>query len=239
MRYLITLSYDGSQYYGFQRLNKEKTIQKELEDALTIINKEEVLVKGSGRTDKGVHAIKQKCHFDLSINIPPKRLKNAINSLIPNSIYVTNCKYVDDNFHARFNVKKKVYTYLINTKEFNPIKDKYLYNYCKDLNINLIRKASKILIGKHNYEVFVSGKRDNYNSEIYKISVSKKDNIVKITFIGKSFYRYMVRNLVGVLISISNNKISLNDLYDMVNNNKKINYTTVPANGLYLMNVIY
>ena len=84
MKYLITVSYDGSKYYGFQRLNDLPSIQKELEDALSVINKDKVYVKGSGRTDRGVHAIGQRCHFELKCDIPCERLINAINSLLSN-----------------------------------------------------------------------------------------------------------------------------------------------------------
>ena len=107
MRYLITVTYDGSKFFGFQKLNNHLTVQNELEKVLTKINKTQVFVKGSGRTDRGVHAISQKCHFDLSINIEPERLINALNSLLNDYIFVTCCEYVDKDFHSRFNVKRK------------------------------------------------------------------------------------------------------------------------------------
>ncbi len=239
MRYLISISYDGSKYFGFQRLNNLDSIQKELEYALSKINKSKVIVKGSGRTDKGVHALNQKCHFDLNVNIPTKRLVQAMNSILPPSIYVNNCKIVDESFHARFSVKRKIYKYVINVGKYNAIKNDFIYNYCHNLNINSMRKASKILFGQHSYKNFVSGTRDNYDSEIYKISITKKNDYIIFTFEGKSFYRYMVRNIVGSLIEVGKNKISYNDYRNAFNSNKKINYTTAPANGLYLYNVKY
>ena len=108
MRYLASISYDGSKFYGFQRLNGHKTIQHELETALTKINKNLVIVKGAGRTDRGVHAFNQKAHFDLSIDIDCDHLKRAINSLVGPSIYIKDVKEVSDDFHARFDVKEKV-----------------------------------------------------------------------------------------------------------------------------------
>lgn len=239
MKFLITVSYDGSEYYGFQRLNNYKTVQKELEDALSKINKKKVIIKGSGRTDRGVHAINQKCHFTLDINIPPERLKNALNSLVSNSLFVKDCTLVNDDFHARFSVLKKHYKYLINIGEFNPIKDKYVYNYCKKLDITLMRKASKKLLGRKSFEAFVSGKRENYNSIIYKVRICKKNDIIFLDFIGKSFYKYMVRNIVGALILVGSHKISLEDFNDIVDSKKTITYMTAPANGLYLFDVIY
>ena len=240
MRYIITISYDGSKYNGFQRLNNLPSVQKELEDDLSVINKKKVEVKGSGRTDRGVHARGQVCHFDLDINIPKERLINAINSLVSKYIRVIDCKIVSSDFHARFMVKKKTYEYIINLGEFDVLKEDYIYNYCHSLNIKLMKKASKCLIGKHNYKVFVSGYRDNYDSEIYKIKLKKNKNLLTITFIGKSFYRYMIRNIVGALILVGSKKISIEEFKSMVDSDSsKYTYMTVPANGLYLERVEY
>ena len=140
MRYLMTVSYDGSKYYGFQRLNNEKSVQKELEDALSKINKSKVEIKGAGRTDRGVHAYGQKVHFDLDIKITPERLVNAVNSLLSNYVRVIDCRYVNDDFHARFNVVEKTYKYVINMGMFNPIEEDYVYNYCYKLDIRSMKK---------------------------------------------------------------------------------------------------
>lgn len=240
MRYLITVSYDGSKYYGFQKLNNQKSIQGELEKALTKINKKEVFVKGSGRTDRGVHAYGQKCHFDLDINIEPNRLANAINSLLDKYIYVIDCKVVNNDFHARFNVLKKTYKYVINLGKYDAINNDYLYNYCYNLNIENMKDASKLLIGKKSFKAFVSGERDNYNSEIYDILFEEKNDLLEITFIGKSFYRYMVRNIVGALILVGREKISIDEFNNMIEVGENIyTYMTVPASGLYLLDVEY
>lgn len=240
MRYLITVSYDGSKFYGFQKLKNNKSVQGELEKALTKINKSEVLVKGSGRTDRGVHAMGQRCHFDLSIDITPERLVNALNSLVMPDIYIKDCKIVNDDFHARFNVKEKIYRYTINLGEFEVIRDNYVYNYCHELDIKEIKKASKCLIGKHSFKAFVSGERDNYDSEIYEIKFVIHNKYLNIIFKGKSFYRYMVRNLVGALILVGQGKISKDDLKEMLDSGEKLyTYMTVPANGLYLERVEY
>ena len=240
MKYLITVSYDGSKYYGFQRLNDLPSIQKELEDALSVINKDKVYVKGSGRTDRGVHALGQKCHFELKYDIPCERLVNAINSLLSNYVRVLDCIKVNDDFHARFSVKKKIYKYIINMGKYDVIKQDYLYNYCKRLEIKSMKIASNYLIGKHSYKVFVSGDRDNYNSEIYKIIFKKEKDILTITFEGKSFYRYMVRNMIGALLLVGCGKISIEEFKNMIDSDEnKYTYITAPSNGLYLERVEY
>ncbi len=240
MKYLITVSYDGSKYYGFQRLNDLPSIQKELEDALSVINKDKVYVKGSGRTDRGVHALGQKCHFELKYDIPCERLVNAINSLLSNYVRVLDCIKVNDDFHARFSVKKKIYKYIINMGKYDVIKQDYLYNYCKRLEIKSMKIASNYLIGKHSYKVFVSGDRNNYNSEIYKIIFKKEKDILTITFEGKSFHRYMVRNMVGALLLVGCGKISIEEFKNMIDSDEnKYTYITAPSNGLYLESVEY
>ena len=239
MRYLVTLSYDGSNYNGFQRLKDLPSIQSELESALSIINKNSVIVKGSGRTDKGVHALGQVVHFDLDYDIPSSRLINAMNSLLPNDIRVLKCNKVNNDIHARFSVKRKIYKYIINLGEYDLFKDKYLYNYCKKLDISKIRKACHYLLGKHSYKAFVSGYRENYNSEIYNVKINKKRDILAITFVGKSFYRYMIRNLVGALIYVGENKITIDEFKNMIDGDNNYSYLTVPSNGLYLESVDY
>ncbi len=240
MRYLAKISYDGSKFYGFQRLNNHKTVQEELEKALSTINKSVVVVKGAGRTDRGVHAFNQGISFELNIQIPLNNLKEAINSLVDKSIYVNEIYEKDDNFHARFDSLEKTYEYVINMGEYDPIDNDYIYNYNYKLNINKMKKASKYLKGMHSYKAFTSGERDNYNSIIYDIKFKRKKDILVIVFRGKSFYRYMIRNMVGALILIGEGKYEPEIIEEMVDKNKKIyNYITVPASGLYLVDVKY
>ena len=240
MRYLATISYDGSKFFGFQRLNNENSIQGEIEKALSIINKSNVEIKGSGRTDRGVHAVGQKIHFDLNISIDPKRLVIAVNSLLSPYIRFIDCESVSDDFHARFMVKEKTYRYIINMGKYDPIKHDYIYNYGYKLDINSMKKASRYLVGKHSYKVFVSGERDNYNGEIFSVDFVKNNDFLEIIFKGKSFYRYMIRNLVGALILVGRGKISINEFSNMVDSDEtKYTYITVPSNGLYLESVEY
>ena len=122
MRYLIKFSYDGSAYSGFQTQKGKETIQEKLEDALTIVNNhKKTYIVATGRTDKGVHALSQYAHADIDVSITEKKLKRALNSNLPDDIHVIETKEVDNNFHARYNVKEKVYKYIINVGEYNPL----------------------------------------------------------------------------------------------------------------------
>ena len=242
MRYLITFSYDGSKYGGYQKQLDINTIQSELEEALTKLNNKETSIVASGRTDRGVHAINQKAHFDLDINITPAKLKMALNSLIPNDIYVKDVKEVDSDFHARFNVKSKEYIYKINLGEYNPIEKDYIYQYGKSLNIKAMEEAIKYFIGMHNFKSLVAADdvRDNYDREIISANINVVDDIMTISFVGTGFLRYMVRNMVGLLIEIGEGKRNPSDVLTILEKeDRKASGKTAPACGLYLKNVNY
>lgn len=240
MRYLASVSYDGSKFYGFQRLKNKKSVQGELEKVLTHINKTIVLVKGAGRTDRGVHAIDQKIHFDLNIKIDIPHLLLAINSRLDPAVRVNYIEEVSSDFHARFDCTQKKYQYIINMGDYDLFIDDYVYNYNKKLNIKNMKKASKYLFGAHSFKVFTSGERENYNSIIFKVDFKKCGNMLYITFTGVSFYRYMVRNLVGALLLAGEGRMPATGIEEMLSQSKNIyNYMTVPANGLYLMEVKY
>lgn len=240
MKYLISIEYDGSKFYGFQRLNEKPTIQKSIEEALSIINKSPVEIKGAGRTDRGVHAKNQKASFDLSINIDEEHLKMALNSLIKPYIYVTDVKIVDNDFHARFNVLKKEYIYKINIGEYDPLKVDYELQINRELNIEKMMSVANIFLGIHEFNNFVAGDRDNYECIIYNIEFELKEKVLEIKFIGKSFYRYMVRNLVGAMLDVEKGKNTLEDIkYALDNPNVDKRFSTALPNGLYLNKIEY
>ena len=241
MRYLITFSYDGSKYNGYQKQLDVNTVQSELEKALTTLNDNNfVSVVASGRTDAGVHAINQHAHFDLSINITVDKLKMALNSLLPKDIYVKQVEEVDPEFHARFNVKTKEYIYKINVGEYNPIEKDYIYQYNKELDINKMKDAIKLLEGTHNFKSFASADdvRDNYERTILKTNIELDNNIITISFVGTGFLRYMVRNMVGTLIEIGEGKErNINKILEALD--RKEAGKTAPPQGLYLKDVYY
>lgn len=240
MKYLISIEYDGSKFYGFQRLNEKPTIQKSIEEALSIINKSPVEIKGAGRTDRGVHAKNQKASFDLSISIDEEHLKMALNSLIKPYIYVTDVKIVDSDFHARFNVVKKEYIYKINIGEYDPLKVDYELQINRELNIEKMMSVANIFLGIHEFNNFVAGDRDNYECIIYDIEFELKEKLLEIKFIGKSFYRYMVRNLVGAMLDVEKGKNTLEDIkYALDNPNIDKRFSTALPNGLYLNKIEY
>lgn len=240
MRYLMTFSYDGTNFHGYQKQPKLRTIEGELENALAFINGgDNVAIHSSGRTDKGVHALNQKAHFDLNKDISLYKLKCAINTHIGSDIYVKNIQIVDSNFHARYMVKKKTYIYKINTKEYNPLERNYVYQYNKDLNLDIMNREIKYLIGTHDFSSFVNmeDKKETYIRTIYDAYINMIDGIVTITFIGNGFLKYQVRNMVGCLIEASTKNRSIKEV--LLKKDRKSFGKIAPGCGLYLKDVEY
>lgn len=242
MRYLMTFCYDGSEYSGYQKQNNEKTIQGTIEEVLSKLSEAQIRIHSSGRTDSKVHALNQTAHFDLNMNISPDKLKKAINSILPDSIYLKSLKEVDKDFHARYDVKKKTYIYKINVGDYDPINRHYIYQYNHKLNISLMKKAIKSFIGTHNFKAYTKGNiiKENYERTIYKAKISANKDIITITITGNGFMRYMVRNIVGSLIEVGSGKLKSKDISSLINSldRKKVG-VTAPACGLYLKEVIY
>lgn len=236
----MKVSYDGSGFYGFQRLNDYRTVQKVLEEALGVINKGDVLVKGASRTDKGVHAYGQMIHFDIDYDIPADRLMYAVNRILDNDIRVLDCKKVDNDFHARFNVKRKKYVYKINLGDFDCLKSRYFLQVYEKLDIDKMRECAKVFLGYHDFRNFVAGERDNYLMCVEDIKFNVSNDILEIEFLGKSFYRYMVRNMVGAMLEVGMHKKEICDVSKMLDDYMiKKQMMTAPACGLYLMDIEY
>lgn len=246
MRYFLTFSYDGSKYSGYQKQPRAKTIQGEIEKALKQINAgKPIQISASGRTDAGVHAYNQRAHFDMTTTIPCSKLKQAINSLIPDDIYIKNICEVDNNFHARFNVKAKEYIYKINMGVYDPIEKDYIFQYNKKLDIVEMQRALKYIEGTHNFRSFVKidEEKDDYERTIVQTSLirdSKDVNKITISILGTGFMRYMVRNIVGMLIEIGEGKRKSEDIITVLNARDRTSAgICAPACGLYLKDVYY
>ena len=246
MRYFMTFSYDGSKYNGYQKQPRVKTIQGELEKALKQISGGKIIsIHASGRTDAGVHAYNQRAHFDIEKDISASKLKQAINSLIPDDIYVKSLFEVDDNFHARFNVKAKEYIYKINMGTYNPIEKDYVFQYNKKLDIPEMERALKYLEGTHDFRTFVKidEEKENYERTIVQTSLNrdiKNVNQITISILGTGFMRYMVRNIVGTLIEIGEGKYRSEFIIELLKEKDRTKAgICAPACGLYLKDVYY
>ena len=241
-RYLIDFSYSGANFSGYQKQPGKRTVQDEIEKVLSSINNNSVKLTSSGRTDALVNAIHQKAHFDLDKKIGAYKLNGALNSYLPDDIYVNSVTKVDNLFHARYMVKSKTYEYLINTGDYNPLLRTHVYQYCKPLNIRKMKEAVKYFIGKHDFTTFVSAedKKEDKVREIYDASVDEKEGIIKITFKGSGFLKYQVRNMVGTLIKIGEEKVLPDIILSLLEKkDRKCAFLCAPAQGLTLTDVKY
>ena len=246
MKFFITFSYDGSSFNGYQKQPSKRTVQGEMEKVLKQINdNKKVDITASGRTDAGVHAINQKAHFSLNIDINTDKLKKALNSLLPKDIYVKQVENVSEEFHARFSAIGKEYIYKINMGEYNPIDRNYIYQYNSKLDVVEMERALKYLEGTHNFKTFTKSdeEKDDYVRTISQTSIvrdSKDVNQLTLTFVGTGFLRYMVRNMVGTLIEIGEGKRKSEDIIDMLKKeDRRVAGKTANPEGLYLRNVFY
>lgn len=246
MRYLMTFSYDGSKYFGYQKQPKKKTIQGEIEKALKQINDGKIVsISASGRTDAGVHALNQKAHFELDLDIEIDKLRKAINSLTPNDVYIKSIECVNNEFHARYNVRAKEYVYKINVGEYNPIEKDYVLQLCHKLDVAEMERALKYLEGTHDFKSFTKAddEKDNYVRTIVQTNLIrdvKNVNFITISFLGTGFLRYMVRNMIGTLIEIGEGKRKSEDIIEILNSKDRSKAgVTAPPEGLYLKDVFY
>ena len=240
-RFLIEFSYDGSSYCGYQKQENKKTIQEEIETALTKINNnKEVKIHSSGRTDKKVHANSQYAHLDMNIEIDCYHLKSALNSKLPEDIYIKKAIKVSNDFHARYMVKSKTYLYKINTGIYNPIERNYIYQYSKDLNITLIKRILKLYKGTHNFICFTSNDiKKDFIRTIYNTKIKVNNNYINIYITGNGFLKYQVRYMIGLIISICENKSDINKLKTVLEGKGEKLNKIAPPQGLYLDNIKY
>ena len=240
MRYLITFSYDGTLFHGYQKQPKLRTVENDLENALKFISGgEDITIHSSGRTDKKVHAINQKAHFDLDKEITLYKLKSALNTYTKDDIYIKNIEIVDDDFHARYMVKKKTYIYKLSMNEFNPIDRNYIFQYGKKLDVDFMNEGIKYLIGKHDFRAFVNmeDKKESYERTIFDAFIKEDNGLLTFTFIGDGFLKYQIRNMVGALIEVSTKKRSIKKILD--SKDRTTFGKIAPPEGLYLLDVEY
>lgn len=239
MRYLMNFSYDGSKFNGYQKQDNALTVQGNLEDLLSRRFNKEIKIYGSGRTDKGVHAINQYAHFDAD-KVEIDKLISYLNEQI-DGIFVKSIRVVDDKFHARFNVKKKTYKYVINVEDYDVFRRSYELEYCKSLDLDKMKELFPLLKGEHDFENFttIQDKKESYVREIFDIKMELENGRVNIYITGNGFLRYMVRNVVGLLVSYSESKITKEEAIKIINKETDQKPVKVDGCGLYLYDVIY
>lgn len=243
MRILLTICYDGTDFCGYQKQPNKRTVEEVLNNAIYSLTGEKVKSVASGRTDSGVHAIAQKVHFDTNSTIPPQNFAFALNSILPADVKVVSSKKVGDDFNARYSAKKKTYKYSCYVADFeNPLYNRYKTLINKTPDINLMKKCANIITGVHDFKCFLASGSSVKNTvrQIYSIKITKKSNVIDFEVCGNGFLYNMVRIIVGTLISVGYNKITLDSVKDALNNgNRLLVGKTMPSKGLVLKSVSY
>lgn len=245
MNILIRFSYNGSNYFGFQKQNNKKTIQGEIEKVLSKIFNSEIKITGSGRTDAKVHAINQFANFKVeTIKYDLDDIKYKMNKMLPSDIFIKEIKEVEDDFNSRLSSHKKIYEYYVTNKKENITFYKDLISQVNfDIDLVKMNYIRELFVGEHNFMNFTAKPEDfqNFIRTIYSINIAKDDkDIYKLRFEGSGFMTYQIRMIVANIVMFSAGKITEKEIRNKLNSDTRdITSYCFPPEGLYLYDVIY
>ncbi|MDG5492611.1 tRNA pseudouridine(38-40) synthase TruA [Psychroserpens sp. SPM9] len=240
MRFFIELSYNGKAYHGWQNQPDAISVQEVLEQALSTLLKQTIVVVGAGRTDAGVHASQLFAHFDFE-SVLPENFVFKLNSFLPKDIAIHAVFEVKSDAHARFHAISRTYHYRVSTRK-NVFTYDFSYALQKPLDVDLMNKACEILLQYNDFQCFSKVQTD---VKTYYCKLMQAEWLIEndeLIFIIKAdrFLRNMVRAIVGTLINIGLGKIELEKLHDIIKSKSRSEAGfSVPAQGLYLVNVDY
>jgi tRNA pseudouridine38-40 synthase len=245
-RIRIELTYDGTDFHGWQVQPNLPTIQGTLEAIIESMEGARVSVAGSGRTDAGVHALAQVAAFSIRNPIPVANLKRAMNRLLPPDIRVTRVEEVDPNFHPRFDAKAKTYEYRIFRAELvPPFERRYVYHHPYPLRVQDMIAAARLLEGEHDFTAFAAAdERDSAGaSKVRRVFSSRLEELpdrLAYRVRGSGFLKHMVRNIVGVLLEVGKGNLGQAEVLRRLETGSRIAAgPTAPARGLFLIGVEY
>ncbi len=241
---LLTISYDGKNFHGWQIQKNGITVQEVLQEALKAVVGEFYDLKGCSRTDSGVHANMYCISVKINHPIPTDRIKPAVNKWLPNQVVCLSCKEVDLDFHARYNCKSKQYIYKIwNSDTRNPFLDGYALFYRYKLDEKVLNESAQAFVGKYDFTSFCTlDKREkgDFVRNVKFFSVERDGDMVTMTVEADGFLYNMVRIMVGTLLEIASGKIPPDGISEIIEKkNRAFAGATAPGCGLYLNKVIY
>lgn len=242
-RIKITFDYIGTAYDGWQRQPGRDTVQQRVEDAIFSLSGERVSVTASGRTDAGVHALGQVAHFDVNTAIPVKNYMTGVNHFLPPDIRILKAEEVTADFHARFSVHEKTYTYCLYESRFE--RACYLNRAARAdnrLDIAKMKQAAKAFEGTHDFTSFCSSGADNttFTRTIKSVYVRRSGGLVKISVTADGFLYNMVRRLAAVLVRAGYGQVDCDGVKKLLAAaDNRVAKDVLPACGLYLQSVRY
>ncbi len=244
-RYQLLIEYEGTTFRGWQIQKKGKTIQGLIQEKISIILKEKIILSGSGRTDTGVHALEQSAHFECKKRIAnyDKFLKSINHFLNKDLVTILKIKKKNQNFHSRFSAKMRIYKYIIINRLSRPVLDKNRgWHIMNELDLKIMKKAAKKLVGTNDFSTFrASSCRAKSPIKTMKlVKIKSKNNKIEIEFQSQSFLQKQVRSMVGCLKYVGEKKWTLKKFISVMNSKKRILCAPpAPPEGLYLARVIY
>ena len=244
-RYQLLIEYVGTNFRGWQIQKKGSTIQGLIQEKLTKLLKEKIILNGSGRTDTGVHAIQQSAHFDCKYEIIDsiKFLKSINHFLNDKGVAVTKVKKRSNKFHSRYSAKQRIYRYIIFNQISEPVIEKNRgWHVRKPLDLELIKKGAKKLIGTNDYSTFRSSSCHAKSpiKTIKSIKVKSLKNKIEIEFKSQSFLQQQVRSMVGCLKYLGEKKWDLKTFNKAFRSKKRVLCAPpAPPEGLFLARVVY
>jgi len=240
----LIIEYDGTKYNGWQTQKNGNGIQDLITNAIHQVTGEEIKLNGSGRTDAGVHAIGQTANFKTECSIPVNKFPEAINKFLPKDIVIKEAISVPSDFHARYSVKGKKYMYIVNNSKYRSgLHYNYEYHFNNELDYKSMKKAAEHFEGTYDFRGFMasgSSVKDTIRT-IEKVQVKKReDGKIIFNFTGNGFLYNMVRIMVGTLLDVGVGKIKPEEIPSIIKSKDRTKAgKTVPAQGLYLVEVYY
>ncbi len=244
MRLKFTIAYDGGAFAGWQSQAHGRAVQDFLEAAMEKIAGERIVVHGSGRTDSGVHALGQCAHVEVPEGrLAPADWLRALNAGLPATIRVLRARRVNDDFHARFDAKGKIYRYEIYTGPvLPPLLLGRVWHEARELDPALLREAAQMFVGRHDFAAFSAnrgGAVPETHRTIASVGVKIKGPQIALTFEGEGFLYKMVRMMTGSIIRAAKGQDTVEDLRARLRTGGPRTNQVAPAAGLYLVRVLY
>jgi len=239
--YKLLLSYDGTDFHGWQRQPRKRTVQGVVENTLTKIIQKKIPVIGSGRTDAGVHALGQVAHFRAEVSLTEEQLFRAINALLPSDVRVISLDLANPDFHARKMARSKVYQYrILYSHQISPFLFRYVHQWSSPLDLPLMKKAASLFVREDDFSGFSSNRLIQPVRKVFSSEINKKGSEIVFTVEANGFLRYMVRTMVGTLLEIGKGKMAAERIEEVfVKKNRALAGPTAPAKGLCLIKVNY
>ena len=239
----LEVCYDGTRYRGWQRLpGTDNTIQGKLETVLSRILDEPIEIVGSGRTDSGVHALRQTANFHCNASMPCQELLEQLRRYLPEDIGIYSVKDVSPRFHARLNALRKTYRYRIwNSDQPCVFERRYVTVFPQMLDIAAMKAAAVELVGTHDFSAFCANKHFKKSTvrTIFALEIQCVDQEVHVVVTGNGFLHNMVRILVGTLVEVGLHERSVESVAQLFGRKREEAGRLMPAEGLCLMGVEY